>query len=121
MATGSMTVTGSVAALPYGSVTIGPVTVTSAAAEGAVVTVVLASGANTITVPTTITPSAMLIVFNPASATTKTIKGVGGDTGLVAAKTGFVLLCFDTTAVPATFVINSSAVDTGNLTYIYFL
>jgi hypothetical protein len=120
MSTGTITVQGIVAALPYGSDSIGPLTVSSATANGTVQTLILANGDNTITVPTNPTCTAVLIVFNSASTTVKKIKGIGADTGFTTSHNGLALLSFDTSPM-ASFIINSSAVDTGLSTYIYFL
>lgn len=117
-ATGSVSISGSVTGLPTGSKTVGPITISSAAAVGQQTDLVLASGDNTITVPSTAT--AAIVVFASASTTTKKIKGVAGDTGITLAKTGKFVLQFDTTP-PASFIINSSVADTGNTTSILFV
>jgi hypothetical protein len=49
-----------------------------------------------------------------------TLKGVTGDTGIALGKTGFFMLCFDPTAVPASFVLTSASTQTGLFTYIQF-
>lgn len=117
-ATGTITIAGSVTGLPAGSKTVGPLTISSAAAVGQQQDIVLASGANTITVPSGAT--AAVIVFASASTSVKTLKGVTGDTGLIVSKVGKVVLQFDTSPI-ASFVINSSVADTGNTTSILFV
>jgi hypothetical protein len=122
--TGSITVSGSVAGLATGSKTLGPITITSAAPSdltcGATTTVVLANGANTITVPSS-TCTAAVIVFASASTTVKTLKGVSGDTGFTVTKNGTFVLQFDAAGAPANFVINSAGADTGNTTTIFWI
>ena len=120
MATGTFSVTGVVNGLPFGSQSIGALTVSSTAAAGVSTDLVLASGDNTITIPAAINVTAALIVFGAGSGTVKKLKGVGGDTGITLNPTSFNLITFVNPA-PANFVINSSAVDTGITTYIYFL
>ena len=78
---------------------------------------VLANGDNTITCPTT-AHTWVLILFDPTSATTKKLKGVGGDTGISIFTLPIAL--FGSPGSAATFVINSSAVDTGKTTRIIF-
>lgn len=118
-ATASVSITGTVTGLPTGSRVLGPMTIASVSAVGSVTDLILASGVNTITVPTGAT--AAIIQFAVGSVTTKTLKGIAGDTGIVVAKTGTVVINFDTTALPANFVINSSALDTGLTTEITFV
>lgn len=119
-ATGTVTVSGAISGLPSGSRAIGPLTVSPTNASGHVIDVVLASGDNTITVPSTPTTSGCIIQFGASSTTTKKLKGIGADTGITVTKTGFAVLCWDTAAVPGSFVINSSAADTGQVTEITF-
>src|SRR6516225_7966555 len=112
MATGTFSVTGTVAGLPFGSSSIGAITVSSTAAAGAVTDLVLANGDNTITIPTAVNVTAVLIVFAGGSTTVKKLKGVGADTGITLNPTSFNLITLVNPA-PANFVINSSAADTG--------
>lgn len=109
-ATGQVDITGSVTDAPSGSKSIGPVTITSAAAVDHQLTVNLASGDNTITVPT---GAKACIVIPPTGNTTVVIKlkGAAGDTGFTMAKSMPACLSFDT--APASFVINASAVLAG--------
>lgn len=118
-ATGTVTISGTIVGLPGGSKTIGPLDITLTAASGNTQDLVLASGANTITLPTAVTPTGCIIVFAAASTCTKTLKGVTGDTGVALKKTGVNLLTFDASP-PASFVITAGAADTGNVTSIIF-
>ncbi len=89
---------------PFGTISIGALTVT-----GTIVPVVLgptiASGANTIAVPA----GASGFVFVPpaANANTLQLKGVSGDTGLSMPKASFSVYLFDPTALPANIVITA--------------
>jgi hypothetical protein len=105
LATGLViTVNGPATTEPWGSITIGPITVT-----GTITPVVLgptiASGANTIAVPT----GSSGFVFCPPSTNTFTLqlKGVSGDTGLSMPKATNSVYFFDTGNVPANFVITA--------------
>ena len=119
MATGSVTVDGSVTGQLTGTRTIGPLTLTSSAAQAQTTQVVLASGANTITVPSTSCVCAV-IAFAAASTVTKILKGVTGDTGVAISTTGFVVLTWVSGSAPASFVITCSGADTGNTTEIAY-
>ena len=119
MPTGSVTVDGSVTGQLTGTRTIGPLTLTSSAAQAQTTQVVLANGFNTITVPSTSCVCAV-IAFAAASTVTKTLKGVTGDTGIVLATTGFAVLTWVSGSAPATFGITTSGADTGNTTEILF-
>ena len=100
----ALTVESVVTPEPWGAITIGPLTVT-----GTIVPVVLgpsiASGANTIAVPT----GSSGFVFTPPSSNTNTLqlKGVTGDTGLSLPRTTFSVYMFDATAPPANIVITA--------------
>jgi hypothetical protein len=89
---------------PFGTISIGPLTVT-----GTIVPVVLgptiANGANTIAVPT----GASGFVFVPPSTNTNTLqlKGVTGDTGLSMPKASFSVYLFDPANLPADIVITA--------------
>jgi hypothetical protein len=76
----------------------------------------LANGDNTIPVPSGATYC--LIVFDQASLTVKKLKGIGGDTGVKVGSIGLVL--FSIGAAVSSFIINSSAADTGKVTQIVF-
>ena len=102
---------------------VGPLTTTNSAPTdlnaGTVTTVVLGSGANTITPPVT-TCAGCIIIFAAASTVTKTIKGVTGDTGVLVAPAGWIALSFAASA-PSSFVITTSGADTGNTTTIHWI
>ena len=95
-------------------------TLTSAAANGQVQQIVLQSGANTITCPTVPAPSGCIIVLPATNTAVTTLKGVSGDTGIALGKTTTTMLNWDPTAVPASFVLNSAATQTGLITEISF-
>lgn len=120
---GSVTIAGSVTGLATGSRTYGPVTISSVsptdATAGSVTTVVLSSGANTITVPST-SCTGCIIQFASASTVGKTLKGVTGDTGIAVTENGTCVLQFDDDGAPASFVITAGSADTGNTTTIWW-
>ncbi len=78
---------------------------------------VLGNGANTITVPTG--ARGCVIEFSNASVVTKTLKGVTGDTGILLDPIGWNVMRFGTSP-PTSFVITTSAADTGCYTTISF-
>jgi len=119
-AAASIVVTGTIGSLPGGSRTIGPLTLTSAAASGVVQQTVLQSGDNTITLPTNITPSGCIIVLPSSNTALTTLKGAGGDTGIAIGKTGYAVLNWETANKPASFILNSAATQTGLTTEILF-
>jgi hypothetical protein len=120
MATASVNVSGVFAGLPTGSRQIGPLTISAANANGQVQEVVLASGANTITVPTVPATTGCIIVLPSTNTAVVTLKGVSGDTGIAIGKTTTTLLNWDSTAAPSSFVLNSAATQTGLTTEILF-
>jgi hypothetical protein len=109
---------GYISSLPSGSGSLSPTDFTNTDAPLQRTQVVLASGDNTITVPTK--ARGCIIIFGSASTTTKKLKGVAGDTGVTLSKTGFNFIQFEATP-PASFIINSSATDTAILTEIVFV
>lgn len=68
--------------------------------------VTLASGDNTIAVPAGVV--GCMIQPPVANALNLTLKGAGADTGIRISKTGPMLLNFDTSALPASIIVNSS-------------
>jgi len=120
-ASGTLSVGGSISDMPTGSRTVGPITMTSAAASGVVIHVILQSGANTITLPTAIAPSMAIIKLPATNTALTTLKGVSGDTGIVIGKTGFAVLPFNSAAPPTDFVLSSAATQTGLTTEITFI
>lgn len=119
-ATASITITGTITDTPAGGRTIGPITLSSAAANGQVQQIVLQSGANTITCPTTPAPSGCVIKLPSTNTAVTTLKGVSGDTGIAIGKTTTTVLNWDSTAAPSSFVLNSAATQTGLVTEIIF-
>ena len=85
-------------------------------------TVACTSGANTITVPTGSTfcgifpPNAASPVPNPPNASTLTLKGVTGDTGVAISNTYPTYLEWDAATTPSTICITAS----GNATVEFF-
>ena len=120
MATASVNITGAFSGLSTGSRQIGPLTINAATANGQVTEVVLASGANTITVPATPATSGCIIVLPSTNTAVVTLKGVSGDTGIAIGKTTTTVLNWDSTAAPSSFVLNSASTQTGLVTEILF-
>lgn len=126
----NVTVYGLIAGLLSGQKIVGPYTVLTYPnapnaptdlSSGTTVTQVLANGDNTIAIPSAYCVAA-IISFAPGSTTTKKLKGSGADTGITLNPNGVNLISFpgsNTTA--ASFIINSSAVDTGFATEILFI
>lgn len=85
---------------------LGPYTITLSATDQTS-DVTLASGANTIPVPSTAV--GVIIIPPAAGAEVLTLKGVTGDTGLVISSTAPTLLSFTSGSAPANIVVNSSA------------
>lgn len=74
----------------------------------------LAAGANTITLPTGGTAPLGATIIPPAGNTQAlTLKGVGGDTGIPIHKTDPTSISFDSSAPPASFVINAAGIVNG--------
>lgn len=109
MATGSITIVGSVLGGPGGPVLIAPPVIQSNAACGEVLTPVLASGNNTINIPTT--ARAVVITPPPGNTIALTYKGASGDIGLVADLVAPFEWPFTSTP-PATFVIYAASAFT---------
>jgi hypothetical protein len=119
-AAAEVSVSGSITGLPDGTHTIGPVTVTSSAANGSVTQTVLQSGFNEITVPTTPAPSGCVVVFDSTNTASHILKGVTGDTGIKVSETDFLVLTFDPADLPTSFGITAGATETGLVTVITF-
>jgi hypothetical protein len=117
-ASATITIGGQITGTPAGARTVGPISITSSAANGVVTQVVLQAGANTITVPTTPAPTACIIQLNSSNTQETTLKGVAGDTGIDIGKTGTHVLSFNTASLPASFVLSSVATQTGLITEI---
>ena len=116
----SVSIYGQITGTGSGNRVIGPLTTTSAAANGQVQQVVLQSGANTITLPTTPAPTGCVIVLNPANTAVVTLKGVSGDTGIAIGKISTQKIEWDATALPTSFVLSSASTQTGLITEIIF-
>ena len=111
-ASASLTLSGTITGLAGGSETVS-LTLTNSSASGAVTTTALASGANTISVPT---GALWCIVVPPSGNTTAlTLKGNGADTGvglhpsqasilaLANGTTSFIVSAAATMSSPTTF------------------
>ena len=119
-AAATITIQGQISGTATGTRAVGPITLTSAAANGQVQQLVLAAGTNTITIPTVPAPSGCIIALNPSNTSIVTLKGVAGDTGIALGKTTTTMLNWDATAVPASFVLTSVSTQTGLITEIQF-
>lgn len=119
-ATASISIAGAVMGTVTGNRIIGPLSISSADASPIVQNVVLASGANTITPPTSPAPSGCVIVLPSNNTAVVTLKGVTGDTGIAIGKTTTTVLNWDSTAVPASFVLTSASAQTGKVTEISY-
>lgn len=104
---------------PGGSI-ITDYSITSAAANWQIQNLVLASGANTITVPALPATNGCHIILDPLSTIVVTLKGVTGDTGVAIGKTTKQTLNWDPAAPPASFVLTSASIQTGFNTQIIF-
>lgn len=93
-------------------------TSTSAATGIGTTEVILAAGDNTITIPANVL--GCIITLPSANTSVVKLKGVGGDTGLQISKVGVHVLTWDSGAVPASFILNSVALQTGLYTQISF-
>jgi hypothetical protein len=118
-ATASIQIIGTISDTPTGTKTINK-TLSSVAANGYVQQIVLQSGANTITNPTVPAPSGCVITLPSTNTSVVTLKGISGDTGIAIGKTTTTVLNWDSTAVPASFVLNSAATQTGLVTEIAY-
>jgi hypothetical protein len=117
MPTSTVNITGGVTGQPLGSEVINK-TITSAVSN--IISVALASGANTITVVPTTGTSGCIIALPSTNTAVVTLKGVSGDTGIAIGKTTTTVLNWDSTAPPASFVLNSASAQTGLYTTIKF-
>jgi hypothetical protein len=119
-AAASITISGYISNAPTGSRQIGPITLSSAAANGQIQRIVLLSGANTITVPTVPATNGCVIQLPSDNTVVTTLKGVTGDTGIAIGKTTATVLNWDPTAAPSSFVLTSASDQTGKATEITF-
>ena len=112
---GALTIQGVQTGIPEGSKTVS-LTVTMGTV-GTVTDVVLASGANTVTVPTG--AAGCLIIPPSANTVALTLKGVGADTGVAISPSAPCLLTFPATP-PANFVINAASATSGSTEISFF-
>jgi hypothetical protein len=119
-ASASIRIEGQITSLPTGSVKVGPIDLTSAAANGQVQWVVLQAGANTITLPASPAPSGCVITLPSTNTSIVTLKGITGDTGIALGKTTTQVLNWDSTAAPTSFCLTSVSTQTGLATQITF-
>lgn len=81
----------------------------------------LGNGDNTIAIPSTFCVAA-IVSFAAGSTTTKKLKGAAPDTGITLNATGVNVISFPGSGTTGTsFIINSSAIDTGFATEILFI
>lgn len=115
---GTVTVGGFLNGLPLGQINVGPFSLSPNGGNNLQVTsVTLASGANTIAVPSWAV--GMLIIPNTNNATSLTLKGVTGDTGIPlspANPTGPVMF---SASPPSDFVLTAGALF-GTVTQVVF-
>lgn len=120
-ATASVSIAGAVQGTALGNRVIGPVSISSSNASPIVQTIVLQSGANTITPPTSPAPSGCIIQLPSDNTAAVTLKGVTGDTGVLIGKTSTVVLNWESSSIPSSFCLSSAATQTGKVTQIdYF-
>ena len=119
MATATIRIDGTIGS-NAGSKAIGPVFINSSDANGQTQWIVLQAGANTITTPASPAPSGCIIKLPSTNTSVVTLKGVAGDTGIAIGKVTTTVLHWDSTAAPASFVLNSVSTQTGLGTEITF-
>ena len=102
---------------PFGSIAIGPITVTGAVPPSAQ-QANLASGNNTFTVPA----SSAGCVIAPPTTNNVVIKAktTSGDTGLLVPQAAPSVLIFDPANVPGTLYLNAASNTTGLTAVIFF-
>ena len=113
----NLTLRGYLDSLPSGALQFSPADIVNLNAPASVNYLSLANGDNSITIPAL--AIGCIILFNSASTTVKKIKGAGADTGIALSKTSWLVLSF-TAGAMGSFIINSSAADTGLYTEIVF-
>jgi len=99
---------------------IGPITLTSAAANSQTQRIVLQSGENVITIPTVPAPNGCIIQLPSDNTSVTKFVGTTGDTGFAIGKTTAHVISWDPTAVPASFILSSVSTQTGKATEITF-
>jgi hypothetical protein len=115
---GSVTIGGILTGVVPGNTNIGPYSIAgNSSGNSDTLATTLASGANTISVPSWAV--ACIIIPNAANAIALTLKGVTGDTGIVIDPTGPTLLNF-AASPPASFVITAASLTTTITQIVFF-
>jgi hypothetical protein len=110
-ATGSIKIAGTVSGLDDGSVTVGPISMTTSSAVYQRTTLSLASGNNTISVPAGAT--ICILIFPADNTNAVKIKGASGDTGVTLNKVGKCVLQLD--SGQTTFILNAADTTAGTI------
>jgi len=116
MALSTVNITGSITSSPSGSRSINLV-ISNSTPPAAETELVLASGDNTIDVPTL--SDGCIIIPDSTSTVAKVLKGDTGDTGVGISPTKPTLLTWPDTP-PSDFIITTDGADTGKYTRILF-
>ena len=117
---GSVTIAASLTGLPQGTLSFPPLTIVPSANNELATTVVsLASGANTITVPTGFTPSGVVMIPPSTNTQSLTLKGVTGDTGIAVSPNEPSLLNF-ASSPPSTFVVTAGGTISAGTSFVFF-
>ena len=115
---GAITIQGQITSVPIGTVTVGPYNLTPTTSNNyQAISITLASGTNTITVPTW----AVGMIITPSSANVQTLifKGVSGDAGVAMSPTQPFLMTFPATP-PTTFVLTAGGLFITNTEITFF-
>jgi hypothetical protein len=116
---GNVTVSGFLSGVPFGQVNVGPFSLAMNAGNNLQMTnITLASGANTITVPTWAV--GMLIIPTVTNVTGLTLKGVTGDTGIPLSPSNPTGPITFTAGAFATFVLTAASLFTTNTQIVFF-
>ena len=117
-ATASVTISGNVTGAPTSQRTIDPTTLTSVASSGAVTQTTLAVGDNTFTIP----PLSIgcFIQLPVANVIVTKFKGVAGDSGMIMAPGGVMLINWNVASLPASFVLNAAGAHIAGVTEVTF-
>jgi hypothetical protein len=118
---GNVTLAGFLSGTPAGQINVGPFSLAGSASNNLqVLTLTLASGANTITVPVW-SPVAVGVIIIPSvtNAVGLTLKGVTGDTGNPLDPTGPTFWNFPTSP-PASFVLTAASLFTTITSIVFF-
>ena len=114
---GTVTIGGFLSGLPFGQINLGPISLAANAGNNLAVTdITLASGANTIAVPSFAV--GMVILPNVGNAIAMTLKGITGDTGTPLAPALPSLISFPASP-PANIVLTAASLF-GTITSIVF-